>query len=117
MQIEILYDGQREMRETFTVHMKPDDNMVAEIQVTQRPHSKYTLTNINLQCYISTHMSMRTSASVKIARQQLALLSARLNHSLIKSFSLWSEMLRGMSRRGQTADTPNNSSGTFYPLS
>lgn len=36
VEIEILYDGQREMREAFTVHMKPDDNMVAEIQVTQR---------------------------------------------------------------------------------
>lgn len=33
VEIEILYDGQREMREAFTVHMKPDDNMVAEIQV------------------------------------------------------------------------------------
>ncbi|MEQ2208331.1 hypothetical protein XENOCAPTIV_023995, partial [Xenoophorus captivus] len=32
IEIEILYDGQREMREAFTVHMKPDDNMVAEIQ-------------------------------------------------------------------------------------
>lgn len=39
MEIEILYDGEREMREAFTVHMKPDDNMVAEIQVTQRPHN------------------------------------------------------------------------------
>lgn len=38
VEIEILYDGQREMREAFTVHLKPDDNMVAEIQVTQRPH-------------------------------------------------------------------------------
>lgn len=47
MEIEILYDGQREMREAFTVHMKPDDNMVAEIEVTLRPHSKYALTNIN----------------------------------------------------------------------
>lgn len=37
MEIEILYDGQREMREAFTVHMKPDDNMVAEIQVRQSP--------------------------------------------------------------------------------
>lgn len=36
VEIEVLYDGQREMREAFTVHMKPDDNMVAEIQVTQR---------------------------------------------------------------------------------
>lgn len=36
MEIDILYDGQREMREAFTVHLKPDDNMVAEIQVTHR---------------------------------------------------------------------------------
>lgn len=40
VEIEVLYDGEREMREAFTVHMKPDDNMVAEIQVTRsrRPH-------------------------------------------------------------------------------
>lgn len=56
MEIEIVYDGQREMRETFTVHMKPDDNMVAEVQVTQRPHSKYALTNINLQCNTHEHV-------------------------------------------------------------
>lgn len=36
VEIDILYDGQREMREAFTVHLKPDDNMVAEIQVTHR---------------------------------------------------------------------------------
>ncbi|XP_068606888.1 FRAS1-related extracellular matrix protein 3 [Brachionichthys hirsutus] len=35
VQVEILYDGQREMREAFTVHMKPDDNMVAEIQMNK----------------------------------------------------------------------------------
>lgn len=35
VEIEILYDGQREMREAFTVHMKPDDNMVAELQVSK----------------------------------------------------------------------------------
>lgn len=33
VEIEILYDGQREMREAFTVHMKPDEYMVAELQV------------------------------------------------------------------------------------
>lgn len=47
---------------------------------------------------IHTHESMRPvmSACVKIARQQLALLSARLEpQSLIKSFSLWNEMLMG----------------------
>lgn len=37
VEIEVLYDGEREMREAFTVHMKPDDNMVAEIQVTRSP--------------------------------------------------------------------------------
>lgn len=57
MEIEILYDGQREMREAFTVHMKPDDNMVAEIQVTQRPCSTYAHTNINQQqvLYVRTY--------------------------------------------------------------
>ncbi|XP_069599688.1 FRAS1-related extracellular matrix protein 3 [Ranitomeya imitator] len=33
--LEILYDGQREMREAFTVHLKPDDNMVAETQMNK----------------------------------------------------------------------------------
>lgn len=41
VEIEILYDGHREMREAFTVHMKPDDNMVAEIQVSQRPRGAH----------------------------------------------------------------------------
>ncbi|KAG9491966.1 hypothetical protein GDO78_000464 [Eleutherodactylus coqui] len=35
IEIEILYDGLREMREAFTVHLKPDENMVAEIQMTK----------------------------------------------------------------------------------
>ncbi|KAI5624981.1 fras1 related extracellular matrix protein 2b isoform X1, partial [Silurus asotus] len=33
VEVEILYDGVREMREAFTVHLKPDENMVAEIQM------------------------------------------------------------------------------------
>uniref|UniRef100_A0A7M4E5Y7 FRAS1 related extracellular matrix 2 n=2 Tax=Crocodylus TaxID=8500 RepID=A0A7M4E5Y7_CROPO len=33
--IEILFDGVREMREAFTIHLKPDENMVAEIQTTK----------------------------------------------------------------------------------
>ncbi|KAK3521427.1 hypothetical protein QTP70_004449 [Hemibagrus guttatus] len=32
VEVEILFDGAREMREAFTVHLKPDENMVAEIQ-------------------------------------------------------------------------------------
>uniref|UniRef100_A0A8D0GCH3 FRAS1 related extracellular matrix 2 n=1 Tax=Sphenodon punctatus TaxID=8508 RepID=A0A8D0GCH3_SPHPU len=35
LEIEILFDGVREMRESFTVHLKPDENMVAEIQITK----------------------------------------------------------------------------------
>ncbi|XP_048197421.1 FRAS1-related extracellular matrix protein 2 [Perognathus longimembris pacificus] len=35
VEIEILFDGVREMREAFTVHLKPDENMVAETQVTK----------------------------------------------------------------------------------
>ncbi|XP_053702923.1 FRAS1-related extracellular matrix protein 2-like isoform X1 [Synchiropus splendidus] len=35
VEVEVLYDGIREMREAFTLHLKPDDNMVAETQVTK----------------------------------------------------------------------------------
>ncbi|KAM9330460.1 FRAS1-related extracellular matrix protein 3 [Gastrophryne carolinensis] len=35
VEIEILYDGKREMREALTVHLKPDDNMVAETQMNK----------------------------------------------------------------------------------
>ncbi|KAL1023755.1 hypothetical protein UPYG_G00045680 [Umbra pygmaea] len=35
VEVMILYDGDREMREAFTVHMKPDDYMVAEIQMNK----------------------------------------------------------------------------------
>ncbi|XP_053556187.1 FRAS1-related extracellular matrix protein 3 [Bombina bombina] len=35
VEIEILYDGKREMREAFTVHLKPDENMVAETQMNK----------------------------------------------------------------------------------
>lgn len=33
VEVEVLYDGVREMREAFIVHLKPDENMVAETQV------------------------------------------------------------------------------------
>ncbi|XP_076023891.1 FRAS1-related extracellular matrix protein 2-like [Genypterus blacodes] len=35
VEVEVLYDGVREMREAFTLHLKPDENMVAETQVTK----------------------------------------------------------------------------------
>ncbi|XP_016383874.1 FRAS1-related extracellular matrix protein 2-like isoform X2 [Sinocyclocheilus rhinocerous] len=35
VEVEVLFDGVREMREAFTVHLKPDENMVAEIQMTK----------------------------------------------------------------------------------
>lgn len=37
-EVEILYDGVREMREAFTVHLKPDENMVAETKVKIKPN-------------------------------------------------------------------------------
>lgn len=39
--IEILFDGVREMREAFTIHLKPDENMVAEIQVNNANRHLY----------------------------------------------------------------------------
>lgn len=77
MEIDILYDGQREMREAFTVHLKPDDNMVAEIQVMQRPRSQRTQQHIETssplvlhdgQRCIPTHVHAVMSAGVKIAQ-------------------------------------------------
>lgn len=38
VEVEILYDGVREMREAFTVHLKPDENMVAETKVNIKPN-------------------------------------------------------------------------------
>ncbi|XP_026776488.3 FRAS1-related extracellular matrix protein 2-like [Pangasianodon hypophthalmus] len=35
VEVSVLYDTERETRETFTVHLKPDDNMVADIQNTK----------------------------------------------------------------------------------
>lgn len=49
VEIEVLFDGVREMREAFTVHLKPDENMVAEIQVTSSrkvPNSKIWQTDL-----------------------------------------------------------------------
>ncbi|KAK7882971.1 hypothetical protein WMY93_029145 [Mugilogobius chulae] len=35
VEVEILYDGVREMREAFTVHLRPDENMVAETKLSK----------------------------------------------------------------------------------
>uniref|UniRef100_A0A8C5P888 FRAS1 related extracellular matrix 3 n=1 Tax=Leptobrachium leishanense TaxID=445787 RepID=A0A8C5P888_9ANUR len=35
VEVEILYDGKREIREAFTVHLRPDENMIAEIQMNK----------------------------------------------------------------------------------
>ncbi|XP_041088546.1 FRAS1-related extracellular matrix protein 2-like [Polyodon spathula] len=35
VEVEVLYDGVREMREAFTIHLKPDENMVAETQMNK----------------------------------------------------------------------------------
>lgn len=41
VEVEILYDGVREMREAFMVHLKPDENMVAEIQVLAEQFARF----------------------------------------------------------------------------
>ncbi|XP_028833636.1 FRAS1-related extracellular matrix protein 3 isoform X1 [Denticeps clupeoides] len=35
VEVQILYDGKREIREAFTVHLKPDEYMVAETQMSK----------------------------------------------------------------------------------
>lgn len=37
VEVEVLFDGVREMREAFTLHLKPDENMAAETQVRNLP--------------------------------------------------------------------------------
>lgn len=37
VEVEVLFDGVREMREAFTLHLRPDENMVAETQVRDGP--------------------------------------------------------------------------------
>ncbi|XP_078078434.1 FRAS1-related extracellular matrix protein 2-like isoform X2 [Mustelus asterias] len=44
VEVEVLYDGVREMREAFTVHLKPDENMVAETQACNPKYSDYDKT-------------------------------------------------------------------------
>lgn len=39
VEVEVLYDGIREMREAFTVHLRPDENMVAETKVKLNYHN------------------------------------------------------------------------------
>lgn len=48
VEVEVLFDGVREMREAFTVHLKPDENMVAEIQVRNVPCGSYLEFNMQL---------------------------------------------------------------------
>lgn len=64
MEIEVLYDGEREMREAFTVHMKPDDNMVAEIQVTRSRRPPYACVRTVLRK--PTRVSVRSVGSVRV---------------------------------------------------
>lgn len=42
VEVQVLYDGQREIREAFTVHLKPDEYMVAETQVRGLGIYKYS---------------------------------------------------------------------------
>ncbi|TRY98152.1 hypothetical protein DNTS_033085 [Danionella cerebrum] len=44
VEVEILFDGLREMREAFTVHLKPDENMIAEIQACNPKYPDYDKT-------------------------------------------------------------------------
>lgn len=49
VEVDVLYDGVREMREAFTLHLKPDENMVAETQVRDfsvRSHTSFHLARL-----------------------------------------------------------------------
>ncbi|CAG09021.1 unnamed protein product, partial [Tetraodon nigroviridis] len=44
VEVEVLYDSVREMREAFTVHLKPDENMVAETKACNPKYPDYDKT-------------------------------------------------------------------------
>lgn len=53
VEVEVLFDGVREMREAFTLHLKPDENMVAETQVSimsvpTPSHNTHTKSNLTV---------------------------------------------------------------------
>lgn len=53
VEVEVLYDGVREMREAFTLHLKPDENMVAETQVGNVSGPNVTQTSVQQVCNFS----------------------------------------------------------------
>lgn len=80
VEIEVLYDGEREMREAFTVHMKPDDNMVAEIQVTlgrcpvcvrARTVAAKTHTRERALCQVSPSLNSQAAAGIAVSAPEV----------------------------------------------
>lgn len=61
VEVEVLYDGVREMREAFTVHLKPDENMVAETQVKIQ-------TSPSFNCQSDQHLIQRNCLALSISR-------------------------------------------------
>lgn len=53
VEVEVLYDGVREMREAFTLHLKPDENMVAETQVGNVSRPNFAQTSVQQFCNFS----------------------------------------------------------------
>lgn len=60
VEVEILYDGVREMREAFTVHLKPDENMVAETKVKVYQIHIYHLTVFPFDVFLTAFVHLST---------------------------------------------------------
>lgn len=64
VEVEVLFDGVREMREAFTLHLKPDENMVAETQV--RNVSTHLFIFV-FDLYFSTSVPLRSEISSRVS--------------------------------------------------
>lgn len=84
VEVEVLFDGVREMREAFTLHLKPDENMVAETQVRNVLTHSFIFV---FDPYFSTSVPVRSEISSRVSwprpPQHLAAVEAQ---RAVKSF-------------------------------
>lgn len=77
VEVEVLFDGVREMREAFTLHLKPDENMVAETQVCQHLRNSQGHVEVPLWAFSPRQQHCCAAVAVRGAMEHL-----RLNNRL-----------------------------------
>lgn len=85
VEVEILYDSVREMREAFTVHLKPDENMVAETKVKIQVKLAYNLT---VKC-VTTWLSITLEGSSNLLSVNIAIIALAFQSTDEQSHNLY----------------------------